>query len=659
MITKYITTLEGFYELYYTVFSAQHIGFDTEGTMDQLLLMQFCIKDTSFVLDMTKLDHEEVFSKLQYVLESPEFIKVGHNLVYDWRMVRQHGRLQMQGMHDTMTTERMIHAGIRPTVMAKNKPFSLQSVIKRRLGITVDKEIREDFINWTESSFFTNEHIEYSARDAYYPLLIMEQQLQELQDRGLDTKIYPLEMSILEPTAMMEHTGVPIVKETLENLVEPFTRFVKIAEKALQDLFIAAGVCDHIVFTKDGYTAINFSSPKQVKEALHAVGVDVESTDAKIMQRWEMLHRKKKSKDWFIEYHTIIDDDQVADALDEYKKFENPYLRSLAFYKGASILLNTFILGMLHSINPKTNRIHPYFNSYGADRTGRYSSNGPNFQNLPNDDKLAILGLKNLSIREAIESALGRKLVIADYAGIELVILAALSSDTKLMDAIFIGDVHTMVTREVLKYTLITKENKALQPHKKWRDAAKTMSYAIAYGTTGRNLSETLNIRLSSEGFRCTPKEADQLIQDWYKLFPDTAAYLESNARKAVVDGYVTDTWGRRRNWDRSTFIDKWKRLAAGREGMNMPIQGTSATMTKRAIRLIWERLNQNKARMIITVHDEIVTESIDSYTEEAVRIIKESMEQAIRETLPSVADVVGKYEGTSVFPKISQKYDK
>ena len=90
-----------------------------------------------------------------------------------------------------------------------------------------------------------------------------------------------------------------------------------------------------------------------------------------------------------------------------------------------------------------------------------------------------------------------------------------------------------------------------------------------------------------------------------------------------------------------------------------MPIQGTSATMTKLAIRLLWETLDMRKARIIITVHDEIVVEAVDSYVEEAKGIMKWAMEQAIRETLPSIADMVGKYESLSVDPKASDRYDK
>jgi DNA polymerase I-like protein with 3'-5' exonuclease and polymerase domains len=504
--------------------------------------------------------------------------------------------------------------------------------------------------------------------DAVYPVLMYPLQMADIAAKKLE-RIYTLEMNIIAPTAMMEYTGVAVNRSMLEAMVKPFEHFVRLADKALQDALIANGAAESIIFTRAGYSTINTASSDQVQEALNRIGIHVTdnkgkpSLGAKVVQRWDMLQRKKKGKKlykgWEIDYHDIIEDDEVADALTAYIGLDNPFLRLYTFLQGARKLLSTYVYGMINAINEKTHRIHPHFNSYGAEATGRYSSNDINFQNLPNDKKLTVLGLGLHSLRKTIEAPKGRKLIIADYSGIELVILAANSGDKKLMEMILKGDVHTAVAREVLGYLEINQENKKKEPHKLWRDAAKTLSYGIAYGTTGRNIAETMNIMLASVGYKIDAAQGDELIAKWFSLFPDTHAYLQKNADKAVRDGFVVDAWGRRRNWDRDTFVDRWKRLAAMREGQNMPIQGTSATMTKRAIQLLWERLDRKRARIIITVHDEIVLETVDSYLDTAMHIIKDAMEDAIRETLPIVAHDVGKYEGTSVSPSFSDRYDK
>ncbi len=650
------------------------VGIDTEFTnldvyRSRLLLTSIYFDTVSYVIDFTKLP-TAYLQKLKPLLEDESILKIGHNLIAEWKQFYHHSKLNkeprvmMAGMHDTMIAEQMILAGL-------GFKFDLRTVTARRLGIDLDKQIRTEFIDWPEGATFTPEQIEYSGKDAVIPILIYQQQMQEIEQRKLE-RIYDLEMHIIAPTAMMEYTGVPVNRSMLEEMIQPFQRYIDTADKAFQDILIDRGAAEQITFSRDGYFTVNANSRDQVKAALTRIGIDIRdksgkpSLNSKVVQRWDMLNtkRQRKYKDFDIDYHTLIDDEEVADALDLYLVLNNKVLRAYVFAQGADKLLNTFIMGLIHAINPITKRIHPNFKSYGAHRTGRYSSTEPNFQNLPNDKKLKILGLGAYSIRKTIEAALGRKLIISDYSGIELVILAVLSEDTLLMDEIIRGDIHTAVTINVLNYKDITAKNKKEDPHKLWRDAAKTLSYGIAYGTTGRNISETLNIMLGSVGFKIDAKTGDELIERWFKLFPKTAAYLETNAKRAVNELYVTDTWGRRRNWDRDilyapTNDAKWKRLAAGREGKNMPIQGTSATMTKLAIRLLWEHLDLKKARIIITVHDEIVLEAVDSYIEEAKRIMKWAMEEAIRQTLPVIIENVGKYESLSVDPKESERYDK
>lgn len=667
-----VNTTKSLNKLLSALDEATIIGIDTEfSSLDThasiLLLISMAVNGEKYVLDMTVLP-KDTLMQLKPYFENPAILKVGHNLVAEWKQLYHNCHIMMTGMHDTMIADQMINGGLPMR-------FSLQEVAFRRLGIELDKTVRTEFIDWQPGQTFSQQQLEYSAMDAVYPLEIYVQQRQDIEEKQLE-RIYPLEMSIIAPTAMMEYTGAPINREMLEAMIEPFNHFVKIADKAFQDILLEYGAAEVISFDRDGYTVVNTGSTKQVTEALNRIGIDIPSLNSKIVQRWDLNHtngKGKRHKDFTIDYHTLMDDDEVADALDDYQMLNNKVLRAYAFLNGAKKLVSTFIEGLIAAINPKTGRIHAGYRSYGAHRTGRYSSYGPNYQNLPNDLKLELLGLGQYSIRKAIEAPIGRKLIISDYSGIELVILAVLSGDEKLMDQILNGDIHTYVVREIFGNieitrnvaSAITDENKKKEPYKSVRQGSKRTSYSNAYGTTGKNLSEQLNIDLAKLGVKFTPKEGDAIIDAWFKLFPKTAAYLDENARKAVHDLYVTDAWGRRRNWDKNILWfspprDRyWKQLAAGREGKNMPIQGTSATMTKLAIKLLWETLDMKRGRIIITVHDEIVLEVVDSYVDEAKAIMKWAMQEAIKQTLPSIAHMVGQYESLSVDPKESQRYDK
>jgi len=664
-----VTTLKQLRVLIRSLIDEPMIGIDTEfSNLDvyasTLLLISIATPTDAYVLDMTQLDHTATFLLLRDVLESSLILKVGHNLTAEWKQFYHHGKVTMVHMHDTMVADQLINAGLPLR-------FGLKEVVQRRLGIDLDKEIREEFIDWQPGTTFTDEQLEYSKMDAVYPLQIYAQQMQEIHEKGLD-RVYQLEMDDITPVAMMEYTGQPINTQMLESMREPFYHFAQQADQAFQDILIGANVAEEILFSKDGYSVVNSNSPVAVLQILNKMGINVPSLNSKIVQRWDLTHAKKNEQYDDLNYHELIDDEDVAEALDDYKLLNNKVLRAYTFLVGARKLVSTFIEGLLASVNPKTGRIHAGFKLLGAHRTGRMSSVAPNFQNIPNDVKLALLGLGQYSIRKAIEAKAGRKLIIADFSGIELVILAVLSNDKKLMDQILHGDIHTYVVQQIfgdiitqLSIDDINQSNKDIQPWKSLRQGSKRTSYSNAYGTTGKNLSEQLNIDLALIGVKFTAKQGDNLIKQWFELFPDTAAYLETNAKKAVTDLYVTDAWGRRRNWDRNIIHFSpprerfWKQLAAGREGKNAPIQGTSATMTKVAIRYLWKTLDRSRARIIITVHDEIIVESVDSYVEIAKHLMKEAMEQSIRDTLPAIADLVGEYKSLSVTPKESQRYDK
>lgn len=663
-----VSTEQQFQKMLAEINGAQLLSIDTEFTTlaihdATLLLISLYAGNIAYVLDMTILPMRRTLDQLKPILENPAVIKIAHNATIEYKILyhaSKGNRIEMVNMHDTMIVDRMLFAGLQFIGNEKIR-YGLKDLVTRYLHIDIDKEIRKSFTEWTPDTIFSREQLEYSAMDVVYPYMIMQQQMQRVKELNLD-RIYRLEMNILPATAMMEYTGVYFNRATLEQMIAPFERFIKTADKAVQDVFIEYGAANRLTFTKDGYYTLNADSNDQVLEALHTIGIDIPSLDAKKVQRWDMQQRYKKRqiKKWEIDYHELIEDEDVADALDLYLILDNKILRALTFLKGARKLLSTYVLGIIDAISTTTNRVHPNFNSYGAQATGRYSSTRPNLQNLPNDKKLKLLGLGEYSLRKAIEAPEGRRLIISDYSGQELVVLAVNSGDTHLLELILKGDVHSYVARHVLKYNEITKENKKDHPHKLWRDAAKVLSFGIAYGTTGRNIAETMNIMLGSVGFKITQQEGDALIEKWFELFPQTKAYLYSNADKAILEGYVIDAWGRRRQWDLAEVrSDKWRKLAAMREAQNMPIQSSSATMVKRAIELIWQELDRSQARIIITVHDEIVVESTREYLRKAVCIIKRCMEQALADVLPSIADQIGMYEGTSVSPKISRRYDK
>lgn len=657
MTIQVITDIQGVKKLAQKLNTYNIIAFDTETTglnplYDKILLISLATsRDDMYVVDCTYTGIKEAFDILAPILTNPDILKLGFNWVYDFKMVYAGTKLEINAMFDCMLADQLVTAGLFvPGV--KGKQFSLEAVAQRRLNMPMNKEIRNEFIGFTGKGF-RQEAYEYAAYDTGLLFPIYEQQIAEIKQHNLE-RICQLEQDIIPVTAFMELTGIRVNREKLEALIEPFQRYVGECYKALQDAFISNGIATNITFDGQHYTAVNPASKPQMLAALHAIGITPKSLNAKDVVKWDFQNSGRHVE---LNFSDLIEDEDIADAVENYGGLHNPILRLFAFYTGAEKLVNTYVIKELSRIDSKTQRRYGWFKSLGARSTGRYSSD---MQQKPKNDKLKRLGLGEYSIRECYEASQNAKLIIADFSGIELYILADRSKDEKLAHEITQGDIHLIVTKATLGEFLpiareIDAKNKKQTPFSLIRDASKTLSYGIAYGVAGASLSDQMNIKLASLNVSFTPENGDELIRLWKEVaFPNAGKWLEESGNLAVTRGYVEDAWGRKRFWDLEHIREnKWKYFAAQREGKNAPIQMTSATMTKYAMYLAFQRLDKKRGRILLAVHDEIVIEAADKYVDTAKQILKESMEEAARATMPFMGQYV------TVEPDVSTKYDK
>jgi len=286
-----------------------------------------------------------------------------------------------------------------------------------------------------------------------------------------------------------------------------------------------------------------------------------------------------------------------------------------------------------------------------------------NFQNIVNKRKLEALGLGDYDIRSMFIPAQGCDFIICDYSGIELSILAAMSHDEQLTYQIIRGDIHSFVANQLcgdaihrVLGDLITPANKkSNHTAKAIRDLFKPVSYGIIYGSTGYNLYRTLYFELLGLGIPITQADADVWVERWkHELFPGTGQLLKKNSEYAVTRFYTESALGRKRYWPADIRFDKWRMLAAMREGSNQPIQATCADMLKTAMVHLDARLDKSRGRIVAPVHDELLSETRKDYTQEAVPIIKEVMENAARSMYPDADPMLFIAE-----PKVSDCYDK
>ena len=82
---------------------------------------------------------------------------------------------------------------------------------------------------------------------------------------------------------------------------------------------------------------------------------------------------------------------------------------------------------------------------------------------------------------------------------------------------------------------------------------------------------------------------------------------------------------------------DRWSIGAAQRYAKNMPIQGTSADILKRALRLLHDDLRDTTAKLVNIVHDEIVVECDAADAEEMAAKLESAMLRAGQEYVKRV----------------------
>ena len=297
----------------------------------------------------------------------------------------------------------------------------------------------------------------------------------------------------------------------------------------------------------------------------------------------------------------------------------HPIIDALLEYREVAKLKTGFTDSLLSLVNPRTGRIHTTYEQAAA-ATGRLSSSAPNLQNIP---IRADLGRQ---IRRAFVAPPDSVLLSADYSQIELRVLAHLSEDASFLAAFAQGhDFHATTAAKVFEVDLqdVTSE---------MRSRVKQFSYGIAYGMSAFGVSQRLGIEVG---------EAREFIDAYYAQFPAVKAFLDAQVERARVDGFTTTMFGRRRYLPELQSANFRLRSVGERMALNAPIQGTAADIMKRAMIAVDRALLEEPvARMLLTVHDELVFEVPRSSLDQATSLVTGCMEGAAELRCGLVVDV-------------------
>ena len=299
---------------------------------------------------------------------------------------------------------------------------------------------------------------------------------------------------------------------------------------------------------------------------------------------------------------------------------DHPIVANILEYRVCAKLKSTYV-DKLPTLVDSESRVHTTY-AQAFTETGRLSSSDPNLQNIP------IRTERGRPIRRAFVARDERhRIVSADYSQIELRLMAALSGDEAMLAAFRRGeDIHRETASRVFGVmpALVTAEQRA---------KCKSVNFGIIYGMSAFGLSQRLKI---------SRREAQGLIDTYFRLYPKVKDYMASAVVKAREKGYAETVLGRRRTLRDIDSRNATARQAAERDAINTPIQGSAADLVKLAMVRVDRALKAEglRARMVLQIHDELVFDAPEDEIERLAGLVRREMSQAYDFGVPLEVDV-------------------
>jgi len=392
-----------------------------------------------------------------------------------------------------------------------------------------------------------------------------------IRSSGSENVFYRIEMPLIPVLAQMELWGIKTDKARLEKLG---AEMEKELSKLTKKIYAASG------------SHFNINSSQQLAEVLF------EKLKIKTDKNKRTgTGRRSTSEDVLI---------PIEDS--------HPIVGDILIYRETFKIRTTYIEPLL-SARGKDGRVRTNFIQTGT-TTGRLASEKPNLQNIPQESRWSE------PLRRAFVAEPGFSFASLDYAQVELRLLAHITLEDELIKAFDDNrDIHALTASRILRVPLdkVTKQERRL---------GKTLNFGVVYGMGPRAFSQSAGVSFA---------EAKKFIADYYREFPKVKKWQDKVKEEARKRGFVENLNGRRR-WFFSDTEHPKELGEIERAAVNMPLQSLAADILKMAMiksfALLRERdWLENKARLVLSVHDELLFEIRDDILMEAVPMIKGLME--------------------------------
>ena len=576
---KYISTEAEAQELLETLMAASRVAFDTETTARELGMTATDAKTCkligfSFATEKGKAWYVDagLIDIFRPLFADPTKTLVGFNVKFDRAVLHRYGSGFASTPHDVMLAHYCLDAAARHGMdMLAEQYLDYRTIRFSEVAGEQERGKPEPTLFGKDIAKVTD----YAAEDADVTL--------QLED-AIRPSALSLSSSVSSPSALSE-VEEPLVKLLLEMEREG----VKIDVDALKEYGRELdreilGVTQEILKYAD--PGFNPDSPKQLGELLFGkLGLPG--------------GRKTASGQWSTDEKTLS---KLAG--------EHPIIASILEYRACTKLKSTYV-DKLPTLIDDQGRVHTTY-AQAFTETGRLSSSDPNLQNIP------IRTERGKFIRKAFVARDENHVIIsADYSQIELRLMAAMSGDTAMLAAFRNGeDIHRDTASRVYDVmpAFVTPEQ---------RSACKMVNFGIIYGISAFGLSQRLKV---------PRKEAADLIETYFKLYPSIKEFMGRAIAKAREKGYAETVLGRRRTLRDINSRNATARQAAERDAINTPIQGSAADLIKIAMVRVDRAIKAEnlRAKMVLQIHDELVFDCPKDETERLKEIVRREMSTAL-----------------------------
>lgn len=561
----------------------------------KIIMLQLGNKKEQFIIDTTTID----ILLFKELLETKNLIL--QNAKFDLQFFYVLGIVPKKKIWDTMLAEQVLYNGFNPIA-------NLYYLANKYCNVILDKAERFNFIN--KNYVVTYNAIIYGAKDIEYLEFIKESQIIKAKEKKILIAI-KLENSFVKVLAYTEYCGIHLDKDKWINKYTTAKTLLREKIVKLEKYVINNKLTKYIdnqlnLFSTQRRTTINWASSKQVIPLFEDIGININSDDNK---SGKSIAEKviKRQEDSF----------EIIPLYLEYQNIKKDF--------------TTYGEKFLQHINPITDRIHSNFNQLQV--TSRLSSNNPNMQNLPADNRT----------RSCFTAKKGNTLIDCDYKTQEDILFVNRSREPKMIEFFQsdFNDGHSYVAKlcfpKELKDIPIEQVKKKAP---KLRQESKRAKFAIHYGGTGYTIAKNLNL---------SEEEGNKIEKAYLTAFPTIHSYLEKVKKQARERKYILISAATgRKFWAREfNNMSYYEQKEFCKLGCNYPIQGQSAELTKLGaiyfFKWVLEKNYFDIVEICNLVHDEILVECPIKMTKEVSNKLKECLEKGAvpyTKIVPLTADI-------------------